>query len=216
MAKDQLRPIGDASCNFPRHRLNAQPRDGRHSRMTPASLQIAATLDRLVSRELSMSNAIAKSVGFSEILVATDFSRQADYALEVAKSIARESKGELLLVHVSQPASHIALPEGGWLDVSSLLQQAEDATETAGAVLREEGFRAKALCCYGGVTSEIVREAKENLVDLVVTGTEGKQGLAHFFLGSHAESLAGELTIPLLIIGPRSNIPNKMNGGRRV
>jgi hypothetical protein len=113
MAKDQLRPIGDASCNFPRHRLNAQPRDGRHSRMRPASLQIAATLDRLVSRELSMSNAIAKSVGFSEILVATDFSRQADYALEVAKSIARESKGELLLVHVSQPARFQR--EDGWM-----------------------------------------------------------------------------------------------------
>ena len=56
-----------------------------------------------------------------------------------------------------------------------VLQQTEEVIDTAGAVLREEGFRAKALCFYGGVTSEIARKAKEKQADLIVTGTQGKQ-----------------------------------------
>ncbi len=41
-----------------------------------------------------MSNAIAGSIGFSEMPTAVDFRRQANYALEVGMSIARELKGE--------------------------------------------------------------------------------------------------------------------------
>lgn len=150
-----------------------------------------------------MPAATATLVKFSEILITTDFQEESDRALVFAKAIAHGTEAEIFLVHVSEPAALMAIPEGEWVDKAMILQREEAAAEAAGAALREEGLRASAFCCYGNITQEIARECRERHVDLVVTGTHGRHGLLHFLIGSHAESLAKQVDVPVLIVGPR-------------
>ena len=93
----------------------------------------------------------APAIKFSEILIATDFSDASDSVLAYAKSMARNFDSELLLVHVTAPVAHIAIPEGAWVDNDSARIESElEATQSAGAALRSEGFKANQLCAFGG------------------------------------------------------------------
>jgi nucleotide-binding universal stress UspA family protein len=145
------------------------------------------------------------AIKFSEILIATDFSDASDSALAYAKSMARKFDSELLLVHVATPVSHIAIPEGGWADDDSTRIESElKATQSAGASLRSEGFNAKQLCAFGGVTNEIIRTAAERHVDLIVTGTHCRKGLNRLIFGSDTESILRATNVPALIVGPKA------------
>lgn len=147
----------------------------------------------------------APAIKFSEILIATDFSDASDSALAYAKSMARTFDSEMLLVHVAAPVAHIAIPEGAWMDDDSARIEAElHATQSAGAALRSEGFKAKELCAFGGVENEITHAAAEHHADLIVTGTHCRKGLNRLIFGSDAESILRATNLPVLIVGPKA------------
>ena len=150
-----------------------------------------------------MSVRTMPSTRFSEVLFATDFSEESDRALSYAKSIVRGSGGELLLVHVAQPAPVIALPEGAWVDDSVRIKAEEQQTQEAAAALRAEGLKVRAFCPFGSVGQRVAQSAEIHHVDLVVIGTHGRRGLNRLIFGSYTEETAGSLETPLLIIGPR-------------
>lgn len=147
----------------------------------------------------------APAIKFSEILIATDFSDASDSVLAYAKSMARNFDSELLLVHVTAPVAHIAIPEGAWVDNDSARIESElEATQSAGAALRSEGFKANQLCAFGGVASEITQAAAEHNADLIVTGTHCRKGLNRLIFGSNAESILRATNLPVLIVGPKA------------
>ena len=155
-----------------------------------------------------MTSAIVPATTFNEVLVATDFGQEADRALAYAKSVVRSSDGELLLVHVAEPAPHISIPEGAWVGDDPLRAQRESGqTEAAGEALRAEGFRAAALCSFGGVAEEVAEAARKHKANLVVVGTHGRHGLNRLFFGSQAEHIANALQIPILMVGPKAPFP---------
>jgi nucleotide-binding universal stress UspA family protein len=96
-----------------------------------------------------MRVATVPSTTFSKVLLASDFSEQSDRALTYAKSIIRDSGGELLLVHVAQLAPVLALENGAWVDDPLRIRAEEQAIEETAAALRAEGLRIKALCPFG-------------------------------------------------------------------
>jgi nucleotide-binding universal stress UspA family protein len=152
-----------------------------------------------------MTTTIPPTVRFSKILVATDFTDVSDSGLAYAKSLARAFDSELLLVHVADPIAHINIPEGGWVDESARIKSELEATESVGAALRSEGFRAKEACAFGGVAQEIVEECRNQQADLIVTGTHGRHGLNRVLFGSEAENIVRVSTIPILIVGPKAS-----------
>lgn len=152
-----------------------------------------------------MTTTAAPAIKFSEILIATDFSDASDNALAYAKGMARNFDSELLLVHVTAPVAHVAIPEGGWVDDDSARIQFElEATQGAGAALRSEGFKAIQLCAFGGVANEITQAAAEHHADLIVTGTHCRKGLNRLLFGSDAESILRATNLPVLIVGPKA------------
>ena len=152
-----------------------------------------------------MTTTAAPAIKFSEILIATDFSDASDNALAYAKGMARNFDSELLLVHVTAPVAHVAIPEGGWVDDDSARIQSElEATQGAGAALRSEGFKAIQLCAFGGVANEITQAAAEHHADLIVTGTHCRKGLNRLLFGSDAESILRATNLPVLIVGPKA------------
>jgi nucleotide-binding universal stress UspA family protein len=152
----------------------------------------------------TMSTAISPAVRFSKILVATDFTDASASGLAYAKSLARAFDSELLLVHVADPMTHISIPEGGWVDDSERIESEVEATESVGAALRSEGFKAKEACAFGGVAQEIAEVCRKQQADLIVTGTHGRHGLNRVLFGSEAENIARISPIPILVVGPKT------------
>src|SRR5215813_14143540 len=108
-----------------------------------------------------MTTTISPTVRFSKILVATDFTDVSDSGLAYAKSLTRAFDSELLLVHVADPIAHISIPDGGWVDDTERIKSELEATESVGAALRSEGFKAKEACAFGGIAHEIAEMCRE-------------------------------------------------------
>lgn len=143
---------------------------------------------------------------FSEILIATDLSDTSDNALGYAKAMARAFDSELLLVHVTDPIAHVTVPEGAWADDSARIEWEMEATRNAGTALRAEGLKAKDLCLFGAVASEVAEAAKQQHADLIVTGTHSRKGVNRLLFGSEAESILKASPLPVLIVGPKASL----------
>jgi nucleotide-binding universal stress UspA family protein len=153
--------------------------------------------------KMTMSTIAPAHVAFERILVPIDFSGVSQSALAYAKNIARQYQSHLFLVHVNQPINLIMPPEAVWIEEGGIQRQLEEQLEQAGAALRSEGFRAKALSVGGTIQSEILSLIKKNKVDLLVMGTHGRKGLDRFLFGSDAEAVLRDVECPVLVIGPQ-------------
>lgn len=140
-------------------------------------------------------------IGFREILVAFDISDVSATALAYSKAIAKRYSSHILLLHVSPPPRHLAIPEGGWAD-APVTQQGEAEVEALGSELRDEGYAAEAVNSYGSIAREIIRHADAHHVDLVVLGTHGKHGVERLIFGSRPETIIHDCEHPVLTVGP--------------
>ena len=142
----------------------------------------------------------------TRILVPTDFSETADGALTYARSLAKPLGASVHLLHVFQDpyarvlygAETYLAPPPGFLERAladaraQLLQRVDpdDDERFAGAWAIVEGLVAK----------EIVKYADDHAMDLIVMGTHGRRGVAHFFLGSVAEHVVRTARCPVLTV----------------
>lgn len=144
---------------------------------------------------------------YQRILVPFDGSDTSCRALDAAVRMARESGGTLRVVHVMEDSAYMTGydPMGG---SSGLLLKAiregarrilADGVERAG----QAGLVAEAelLDPPGGRLGSVVAEAARKWqADLVVVGTHGRRGLGRVLLGSGAEQVIREATVPVLVI----------------
>lgn len=141
---------------------------------------------------------------FRRILVAVDESDQSAAALDLAIGLATTLGSSLTLIHALDPAKVAATADGG---AGATIEIELDELQTAGrAVLDEATARVRAaglsvtpIMCDGVPAATIVDTAQRNECDLIVMGTKGRHGVARIFLGSTAESVLHESTIPVLV-----------------
>jgi nucleotide-binding universal stress UspA family protein len=143
-------------------------------------------------------------ISLSNILVTTDFSQFSKATLPYATALARQYQAKMVVAHALSPEPHLTVP------VDSLPTEADPAWLEAESKLAEfvlynsRGVRpAKVLLERGDVWSVISRIIQKNKIDLVVTGTHGRQGLKKLLLGSEAEKIYRRATCPVLTIGPQ-------------
>jgi nucleotide-binding universal stress UspA family protein len=142
------------------------------------------------------------------ILLPTDFSECAHYALSYATSLARSNGASIICVHVIEPV----VPTVGYagmaepLPISDISDQLEDS---AGRELPKiagceecSGLRVEEVIAHGDASSEIVRVAKERGVDLIVIASHGRTGLGRIFFGSTAEAVVRHAPCPVLVVKP--------------
>jgi nucleotide-binding universal stress UspA family protein len=138
------------------------------------------------------------------ILVPTDFSDSSRAAVPHALEIARRFEADVTMLHVRTLfADDPNRPEFQFLDesryITSLDRQMEDFCDD---------FMQK-----HPLKTEIIREVsapegilnfvEERKIDLVVMGTHGRSGLAHFFMGSAAEKVVRYAACPVLTVNDR-------------
>jgi len=133
------------------------------------------------------------------VLFATDFDEIGIKAAEKAKKIADENHAELWLVHVVEPIPAYAYPGfAGFAEVEvSIREQAEkELNELADKLGVDQKHR---LLEFGSTKNEVLRVAEEQKVDLIVTGSHGKHGLA-LLLGSTANAILHGAECDVLIV----------------
>jgi len=131
------------------------------------------------------------------ILVATDFGEASNGALEYGRMLARAFGGTLHVFHAARNAflsPSVADPrlveEGARLQLEHSLTADDRTTLGARAVVATSDFPAEA----------IVEYARDHAIDLIVTGTHGRTGMAHAVLGSIAEKIVRTAPCPVLTV----------------
>jgi nucleotide-binding universal stress UspA family protein len=134
----------------------------------------------------------------SRILVATDFSSQAETALRWARRLADEFGARIVLLHVvdvcALGAAGFALVGPGALP--SLLAEASQDMKN----WQEMAPGAEAVIREGEPRPLIVDAALELKCQLIVMGTHGRSGLAHLLMGSVAEYVVRYSKVPVLTV----------------
>ena len=141
---------------------------------------------------------------FKEVIWATDGSDAADQALPLAKILAQESGGELLVIHCverTEPfrtgGAYPAHPDADELKAKIEGQLAE--LSKSGVSARLELTEAR----MGGAAHAIAELAESRDADVIAVGTRGHTALAGLLLGSVTQRLLHIAPCPVLAVPPK-------------
>ena len=142
------------------------------------------------------------------ILLPTDFSGCANYAVAYAAAIARAAKARIICIYVLEPM----VPTVGYtgladpLPIAEISEQLEDSAERElpQVVHSEElrGLEVEEVITHGDAAAEIVRVAAEREVDLIVISSHGRTGFGRMIFGSTAEAVVRHARCPVLVVKP--------------
>lgn len=137
----------------------------------------------------------------TRILVATDFSSQAEEALQWALRFREAFGAKLVFLHVIDIFSLAELScraVGGDPLLPMLREEAKSNMQRWQARVSD----AKAVIREGSPRPVIVEAAMELDCQMIVMGTHGRSGLAHLLLGSVAEYVVRHSKVPVLTVRP--------------
>lgn len=143
--------------------------------------------------------------GVRRILHPTDFSRASGAAFLKAVALAKESRAQLLLVHVLLPPTpfigdgYISPKTYEELEASARRGAQRELAKVV-AKAQKAKARVKAVLLEGVPYDKIARVARSKRADLIVMGTHGRSGLSKFFLGSVAERVIALAPCPVLTV----------------
>ncbi len=142
-----------------------------------------------------------------KIAFCTDFSENSDQAFDLALDLTLKYKAQLLLVHVVPPLVFPSPVMEDFISEQTNLQFYKDAAQRAmeqieSVYLQKMGDYQNAFIrvLSGHPASEILNFIDQETIDLVVMGTHGFTGLAHFFLGSTAEKVVRRANCSVLTV----------------
>ena len=144
-----------------------------------------------------------------KILIPTDFSEHAEYALKVAAQIAKKHDGEIILLHMLElpnqtgdaVSSGHALPEIMFFK-NAALAKLEGLMDSDFL----EGLKVSEIVQFELAFDGILKLIKKNDIDLIVMGSHGASGFKDMFIGSNAEKVVRHSEVPVLII--KKEIPD--------
>ena len=137
---------------------------------------------------------------FDKILVAVDHSEMSDRALDAARDLALLSQGEVWVLHMRE--REVAVKTGVSLSDESM-DEASAAVAAAVDKLTAAGVKAHGdvgTTLFGYAARNIIDDAKEHDVDVIVMGSRGRGDLAGLLLGSTAHKVIHLADRPVLIV----------------
>jgi len=142
-----------------------------------------------------------------KILVPTDFSKDSDLAFRMALSIADKYRARIILLHVISNTLQRSLSDychdqglverilsEGIVFSNEKLRETVDRCRKGGDVKVIPDVR------KGQPYEEILREAFERKIDLIVIASHGETGLKKYLIGSVTEKVMKEAKCPVLLI----------------
>jgi len=142
------------------------------------------------------------------ILVPTDFSEYADYALDYAIELAQKLQARLTLLHIIQ-LTPMTMGDMYGYSLEAYLEAIEsEAQKRMEALLNrvyQEGLEGETVIVQGVPFQIIVDMAESQNADLIVMGTHGRTGLTHALMGSVAEKVVRLAPCPVLVTRDTKN-----------
>lgn len=142
------------------------------------------------------------------ILLATDLSARSDRAMDRATMLARRHGAELLVVHVVEPTEEVLAAQARrFSPLPAHARLVEIARRELGTDLRDAGDALTIRIEEGVPADVILRVAKEQECDVIVTGVARNETLGRFTLGKTVDRLLRVSDVPLLIVTDRARGP---------
>jgi len=140
-----------------------------------------------------------------KILCAIDFSEASPLVAGYAETLARSMGAEVLVLYIAPSLSQYV---GFHVPPSSIESFVKDivsgADQTMAKFLADhfKDLNAKGEVVTGYAAEEILAQAKEEKVDLIVMGTHGRKGIDRILFGSVAEKVVKSAPVPVLTVRP--------------
>jgi nucleotide-binding universal stress UspA family protein len=142
-----------------------------------------------------------------EILAPTDFSKQANNAVNYAAEIAKLTKSKLVLLHVySLPLITGDVPDFMpiWSDVEKESMEELDRLKKMLKILYGTSLKIECVCKMDYSIEEVIKHyIAEKKIDLVIMGMRGAGYLSEKLLGSVTTSLILQSNCPVLVINEK-------------
>jgi nucleotide-binding universal stress UspA family protein len=142
---------------------------------------------------------------FNHILVALDGSDCSHKALHMAVQLAKEQGARCTVctvVDIVSAATSMTFATGDIVNewIATLNEDARQIESAAIAKYADSGVAIDMKVLEGYPSSALLDVAKDTTADLIVMGSHGRTGLKRLWLGSVAESVVREATLPVLIV----------------
>ena len=139
-----------------------------------------------------------------KILVPTDFSGCADYALDAACKIAEKTSSEIYLFHVA----HIPKELMGLSNNSALIEDVRESINNNVKelliqrlkIIEDRGLKAHSDFEYGKLLPSVIDYDRRHGFDLIVMGSYGASGKQEWFIGSNTQKLVRKMDKNILVI----------------
>jgi nucleotide-binding universal stress UspA family protein len=150
---------------------------------------------------------LRKKSMYSRILVAIDDNETSKLALQEAIKLAADQKAALRIVYVAD--EFIPAGEGVHVDFKKnetlIIKQGKAILKEMLAIARKshhkvEGHLIEINEPSSNISAKIIDEAQKWNADLIVLGTHGRSGLPRLLLGSVAEEVMRNTTVPVHIV----------------
>lgn len=153
---------------------------------------------------------------FKRILVPIDGSATSNLGLQQAIQLAKDQKATLLLLHVvdESPLIQSAIADGALFTnlLKSLAENGEKILLKAEGLARQKRVKTHTTLVensLGPVADAILKQAKKLRADLIVIGTHGRRGGARLIMGSDAESVVRQSSVPVLLIRSKTRAASR-------
>jgi nucleotide-binding universal stress UspA family protein len=137
-------------------------------------------------------------LGTRTILAAVDLSAVTGDVVARASELARAMGGRLLLLHVLQiPSAIMECPEA----IQLMAGTEKDAAARLDEIARSlPGVRAQGMTATGIASEEILRESRDNAVDVIVVGSHGHTAIYDLLVGSTTHGVLMRAPCPVLVV----------------
>jgi nucleotide-binding universal stress UspA family protein len=137
------------------------------------------------------------------ILVPTDFSKHAEYALRVAAQIARNNNSEIILLHMLELPSQGGDALGSGSDIPEIMYFKNRAIKKLDDLMDVDylqGITVSEVIQFEKAFEGIMAISRKNNVDFIVMGSHGASGFQEMFIGSNTEKVVRSSDVPVLVI----------------
>ena len=145
-------------------------------------------------------------IAIKNVMVATDFSKTSETALEYGRAFARTFGATLHVVHVVASAfTQMTDSEYVVLNFEELLREIHGASQKELNKLVRDDDRRELHACAVVTTAHdaahgVSTYAKDEKIDIIILGTHGRTALAHMLMGSVAEKVIRMAPCPVLTV----------------
>lgn len=146
-----------------------------------------------------------------KILVPTDFSENAEDALQIAAQLAQRFGSEIYLLHMLELPVNMSGPMGETRsnDLPEALGFMKLAKKRFTEILARpylKGIKVHEIVEFHQAFDGIMETSKEHGCDFIIMGSKGASGFKEIFIGSNTEKVVRTSEVPVLVI--KENRPN--------